>query len=114
MTRVMGRSDEMLVVRGINIFPSRFEDLILKHKSLSPNYQIYVDRENELDTLEVQVEPNPDYLLPLDEDGLKESLGESIKDQLGLTARIRLVPPKTVERGQSKTQRVFDRRRGKI
>lgn len=114
MARVMGRSDEMVVVRGVNIFPSRFEELILQHKALSPNYQIHIDREAELDVLEVQVEPNPDYKFPLIEDEVKESLSRLIKDHLGVTARVRLLPLKTVERGQSKTQRVFDRRRGKI
>jgi phenylacetate-CoA ligase len=110
MAKVMGRSDEMIIVRGINIFPCKFEEFILKFKALSPNYQIQIDRERELDTLEIQVEPNPDYLLPLDEDDLKKSLVTVIKEQLGITARVRLVPPKTVERGQLKTQRVFDMR----
>ncbi|MDR2442435.1 MAG: phenylacetate--CoA ligase [Deltaproteobacteria bacterium] len=114
MTRVMGRSDEMLVVRGVNIFPSQFEDLILSEKTLSPNYQITIDRENELDTLEVSVEPNPDNFFPLDEEKLSETLGVKIKEHFGITARLRLLPPKTIVRGQSKTQRVFDRLRGKI
>ena len=114
MTRVMGRSDEMLVVRGVNVFPSQFEEVILENRALSPNYQINVDREDELDTLEVQVEPNPDFPFPLDEEAVREALGRSIKAHFGLTARIRLLPPKTIARGQSKTQRVFDLRRGKI
>ena len=114
MARVSGRSDEMIVVRGVNVFPSQFEELILQSKALGVNYQIHVDRERELDTIEVQVEPDPDYALPIDEDEIKETLGLRIKDRLGVTARVRLLPPKTIERGQSKTQRVFDRRRGKI
>jgi phenylacetate-CoA ligase len=114
MSRVIGRSDEMLVVRGINVYPSQFEELILSEKTLSPNYQINVDRENDLDTIEIQVEPNPDNFFPPNEETLKETLGTNIKERFGLTARIRVLPFKTVVRGQSKTQRVFDRRRGKF
>jgi phenylacetate-CoA ligase len=114
MTRVMGRSDDVLIVRGVNIFPSDLETLILETNGLSPNYEIIVDRYDNLDTLEIQVEPNPDYPFPLFEDQLSVTVGKKIKDYLGVSARIKLLPLKTLVREQNKSHRVFDRRQGKI
>jgi phenylacetate-CoA ligase len=112
MSRVMGRSDDMIIIRGVNVYPSQIESLVLETPGLSPNYQIVVDRKDNLDSIEVQVEPNPETSI---ENGiLAKSLSRKIKDYLGIGVLVKIMPLKTFVRGQGKTQRLFDYRNGKI
>ncbi|MDR1083662.1 MAG: phenylacetate--CoA ligase [Deltaproteobacteria bacterium] len=109
MSRLRGRSDDMLIIKGINVYPSQIETLILDTDGFSPNYQIIVDRDNNLDTLEVCVEAAE----PLYGDaaaGLTRVLSRKIKDNLTVEAKVTIIPDNTVPRGQGKTQRVFDKR----
>ncbi|MDR2387135.1 MAG: phenylacetate--CoA ligase [Deltaproteobacteria bacterium] len=114
MTRVMGRSDDMVIIRGINVYPSQIESLILEIPALSPNYKILLDRKDNLDTLEIQIEPEASASPGLNEKAIMTKLSRSIKDYLGVGAQVTLLAPKTLTRGQGKTQRVFDLRQGKL
>lgn len=114
MSRVMGRSDDMVIIRGVNVYPSQIESLILEIPAFSHNYRIVLDRKDNMDTLEVQIEPEPNSGLPLDDQDVGTKLSRSIKDYLGITAKVSLLAPKTLTRGQGKTQRVLDLRQGKI
>lgn len=112
MNRVTGRSDDMLIIRGVNVFPSQIESVLVGIESLEPHYQLVVNRAGQLDTLEVQVEVNDKVF----SDGIKdlENLGrgieEDIKDLCGVTCRVKLVEPKSIQRSEGKAQRVIDRR----
>ncbi len=112
MERVTGRSDDMLIIRGVNVYPSQIESVLLDIEGLEPHYQLIVDREGSLDTLEVQVEVSEKIVS--DEikvmQGLQKRLGKDIKDLLGVTAKIKLVEPKTLQRFEGKAQRVTDKR----
>jgi phenylacetate-CoA ligase len=111
MARITGRSDDMLIVRGVNVFPTQVEEQILKVKGLSAHYQIVLTREGRLDEAEVVVEAAP---ASVGEEARKASaaeLGHHIKGLIGITARISVVDPGGVERSQGKARRVIDKRR---
>jgi phenylacetate-CoA ligase len=112
MERVTGRSDDMLIIRGVNVYPSQIESVLLEIEGLEPHYQLIVDREGSLDTLEVQVEVSEKIVS--DEikvmQSLQKRLGKDIKDLLGVTAKIKLVESKTLQRFEGKAQRVTDKR----
>ncbi len=112
MARVSGRSDDMLIIRGVNVFPSQIESVLLGIEDLAPHYQLIVDRAGTMDTLEVQVEVNERIFS--DEIKNLESLGrrieEDIKDYCGVTCRVKLVEPKSIQRSEGKAQRVIDKR----
>ena len=110
MERITGRSDDMLIVRGVNVFPTQVEEQILKVKGLSAHYQIVLTREGRLDEAEVVVEAAP---ASVGEEARKASaaeLGHHIKGLIGITARINVVDPGGVERSQGKARRVIDKR----
>lgn len=113
MKKIRGRSDDMLIIRGVNLFPSQIEHVLLSLKETSPHYILYVDRHNNLDTLELQVEVDESYFT----DKIKElqSLGKKIEHALqsatGLSIKVTLVEPKTIERSEGKAKRVIDRRK---
>ena len=113
MERVSGRTDDMLIIRGVNVFPSQIESVLMDIEGAHPHYLIIVDRKGTLDDLEIQVEI--DEKLFSDEIRLLESLrsriSEEIRSVLGLSATIKLVEPKTIERSQGKAKRVIDNRR---
>ena len=113
MERVTGRSDDMLIIRGVNVYPSQIESVLLEIEGLEPHYQLIVDREGQLDTLEVQVEVSENVFS--DEvrvlQGLERRLAKDIKDLLGVTAKVKLVEPKTLQRFEGKAQRVTDKRK---
>ena len=92
LTRIRGRSDDMLIIRGVNVFPQRIEALLMENQNLSPNYRIIVDRVNNLDTLEVQVEMNEtlfaDEIRKLQ--SLESTIQKNIKEFLGVTTQVRL------------------------
>jgi phenylacetate-CoA ligase len=112
MEKVTGRTDDMLIIRGVNIFPSQIESVLLNIKGIGPQYQIHVYRKNHLDELEVQVELDDASLL--DRYSELETLSGSIKAHIyrvaGINCRVRLVEPTTFERTFGKAKRVFDHR----
>lgn len=113
IARLAGRSDDMLIIRGVNVFPQQIETLVLESGGLSHNYQIVVDREGTLDTLEVRVEVDEanfaDEIRKLQ--SLERSLAKNIKEYLGVTARVRLMEPHSIERSEGKAKRIVDRRK---
>ena len=112
MTPIMGRSDDMLIIRGINVFPSQVESVILSMKEFEPRYMLVVDRVNNLDTLQVQVEVRRDYFN--DDIGamlnLKKALYDKLKSVLSISADVKLMEPNSIARSQGKSQRVIDKR----
>lgn len=112
MTPIMGRSDDMLIIRGINVFPSQVESVILGMKEFEPQYLLVVDRKNNLDTLEVQVEVRRDFFS--DDIGsmlkLKKTLCDRLKSVLSISAEVKLVEPNSIARSQGKSKRVIDNR----
>ena len=113
ISRFKGRSDDMLIIRGVNVFPSQVEAALLTVDGITPNYQIIVDRVNYQDTLEILVEVEERFFS--DEikelEGLTKKIGHTIQQALGLSAKIKLVEPKTIERSMGKAVRVIDKRK---
>ena len=113
MERVSGRSDDMLIIRGVNVFPSQIESVLMNIEGVEPHYLLIVDRQGTLDTLDVQVEVNEKVFF--DEVKNLQSLGrrieKDIKDLLGVNAGVKLVEPKTIQRSEGKAQRVIDKRK---
>ena len=112
MSKPMGRSDDMLIIRGINVFPSQIETVLIQ-QGYPANYQIIVDRVNNSDTFEVMVEMNPEMF----SDSLakiaaaEKKLVEALKAMLGIAAKVKLVAPKTITRSEGKAVRVIDKRK---
>ena len=112
MAKPMGRSDDMLIIKGVNVFPSQIEAVLLE-EGFPANYQIIVDRVNNSDTLEVQVEMTPELFsdnLGKINDIEKQLIG-SLKTMLGIYAKVRLVAPKSITRSEGKAVRVIDKRK---
>ena len=112
MCKPMGRSDDMLIVKGVNVFPSQIETVLLE-QGYPANYQIVVDRVNHSDTLEVMVEMTPenfsDSLAKIT--AMEKSLVDALKAMLGIYAKVRLVAPKTIARSEGKAVRIIDKRK---
>ena len=112
MGRIVGRSDDMLIIRGINVFPSQVESVILEMPEFEPQYMLVVDRINNLDTLQVQVEVRKDYFS--DDIGsmlaMKKKLSDKLKSVLSIAADVRLMEPGSIERAQGKGKHVVDKR----
>ncbi len=112
MSKPMGRSDDMLIIRGVNVFPSQIET-VLMNEGYSSNYQIIVDRENNTDTFDVNVELAPEMFA----DTVKEvtarekKLADAMKTMLGINPKVHLVPPKSIVRSEGKAVRVIDKRK---
>ena len=113
ISRFKGRVDDMLIIRGVNVFPSQVEAALLDVKELTPHYMMIVDRVNNLDTLEIQVEVNEPYFM--DEikglEKLTAKVGHVIQQALGLNAKIKIVEPKTLVRSEGKAVHVIDNRK---
>jgi len=113
MNRVTGRSDDMLIIRGVNVFPSQIESVLLELEDVTPHYQLVVDREGNLDVLTVRVEVSE----KLFSDEVKQLqstvkvIAKSIKELLGVSAKVMLVEPKGIARSQGKAVRVIDNRK---
>ncbi|MCP4719793.1 MAG: phenylacetate--CoA ligase, partial [Desulfobacteraceae bacterium] len=113
MNKPSGRTDDMLIIRGVNVFPSQIESVLMETKEILPHYQLVVDRKNNLDTLTVKVEID-EKLFSDDIKGLQtmeNSISSDIKEYLGVSAKVRLVEPKTIQRSQGKAIRVIDNRK---
>ena len=113
MNRITGRSDDMLIIRGVNVFPQQIEALLMENQNLSPNYQIIVGRVKSTDTLDVHVEMTPEMFT----DNLGEisrrqkELVDGLRSMLGLAAKVTLVAPKSIVRSEGKAVRVIDKRK---
>ena len=112
MSKPKGRSDDMLIIRGVNVFPSQIETVLL-NQGYTSNYQIVVGRENNTDTFEVRVEMTPEMFT--DNVGeiqeMQKKLGAGLLSMLGIKAKVSLVAPKTIERSEGKAVRVIDTRK---
>jgi len=113
MSKVTGRSDDMLIIRGVNVFPSQIESVLLETGETAPYYLLIVDRVDNLDTLEVLVEMTQnmfsDKVKKIED--LECKIRKEIESVLGIAATVRLVEPKTIERSEGKAKRVIDRRK---
>ncbi|MCA1857938.1 phenylacetate--CoA ligase [Massilia oculi] len=111
ISRITGRSDDMLIIRGVNVFPSQIEEIMLKMPALAPQYQLVVERNGHLDTLEVLGELRDDAMSPADADALCRELQHRIKTNVGVTTRVTLKLPGGIERTLTgKARRVVDNR----
>ncbi|MEN6463845.1 MAG: phenylacetate--CoA ligase [Syntrophaceae bacterium] len=112
MERVSGRSDDMLIIRGVNVFPSQIESVLMAIEGIEPHYQLIVDRVGTLDTLEIRVEVSENIFS--DEikglQTIEKRIKKDVKDYLGVTAGVKLCEPKTLQRFEGKAQRVIDKR----
>ena len=112
MSKPMGRSDDMLIIRGVNVFPSQIETVLMQ-QGYPANYQIIVDRVNNTDTFEIMVEMMPamfsDSLAKIAE--AEKALVGALKNMLGIAAKVRLVAPKSITRSEGKAVRVIDKRK---
>ena len=115
MCKPMGRSDDMLIIRGVNVFPSQIEEVLLSMKSgeITPNYQIIVDRVNNTDTFEVNVEMSETFFTDDIKSiaAIEKQITERLRSVLGIGAKVRLVNPKTITRSEGKAVRVIDKRK---
>jgi phenylacetate-CoA ligase len=113
MEKVTGRTDDMLIIRGVNVFPSQVEHVLVGIEGVEPHYLIVVEREGNLDTMQVQVEVSEglfsDEIRVLE--NLSKHIQKEIKDLLGVTCKVKLVEPKTIQRSEGKAQRVIDKRK---
>jgi len=113
MARVTGRSDDMLIIRGVNVFPSQIEELLLKQPDLAPHYVLEVRREGRLDDLDILVERRSGTAASLPVatiTAIEQDMERQIKGYIGVTTRVRVVEPGTVQRSQGKAVRVIDKR----
>lgn len=113
--RIVGRTDDMLIIRGVNVFPSQIEQVIVGFPEIAAQYQIILTNKGPLDRVELQVETVPDY--PFDEirklEELKARLAGELKSNLQIAVDIKIVEPKTIERSEGKAKRIIDLREGK-
>ncbi|GKX30404.1 phenylacetate-coenzyme A ligase [Vallitalea longa] len=112
MQKCRGRSDDMLIIRGVNVFPSQIESVLLEMSETKPHYLLIVDRKNNLDTLEIWVEVHEAFFS--DEirklENLTKKITHEIQSTLGINVKVKLVEPKTIERSEGKAKRIVDRR----
>lgn len=113
MSKPHGRTDDMLIIRGVNVFPSQVESVLLEIGETAPHYILVVDRLDNLDTLEVQVEMNADHTYDTvrQVEQLEHRIRNAIESTLGIAAKVRLVEHKTIERSEGKAKRVIDKRK---
>jgi len=111
MSKLMGRTDDMLIIKGVNVFPSQIETVLIEY-GLSSNYQLVIERVNHTDTLEVRVELTPDMFSDTVRvvESRERELHERIKNILGIAAKVTLVAPKSIMRSEGKAVRVVDNR----
>jgi phenylacetate-CoA ligase len=113
MGRITGRSDDMLIIRGVNVFPSQIESVLMARRDVAPHYVLIVDRKDRMDTLEVRVEVDEkafsDAVKHLQ--NMERDIEKDIKDLLGVSCKVTLVEPKGIQRSEGKAQRVIDKRK---
>ncbi len=113
MDKCLGRSDDMLIIRGVNLFPSQLEHILLEMSGIKPHYLLIVDRINNLDTLELRVEVDEAFFLDKISqlESLRKTISENLESSLGLSIKVTLVEPKMIERSEGKSKRVIDKRK---
>lgn len=113
MKKITGRSDDMLIIRGVNLFPSQIEHVLLELGETSAHYMLYVDRKDNLDTLELQVELDESKLTDTIKDlqNLSKRIQHALNSAIGLSVKVSLVEPKSIARSEGKAIRVIDRRK---
>ncbi len=113
MGRIAGRSDDMLIIRGVNVFPSQIETVLMARDDVAPYYLLIVDRQGHMDTLEVQVEIDEKVFSGAVKDfqSAERDIEKDVKDLLGVSCKVRLVEPNTIQRSEGKAQRVIDKRK---
>jgi len=127
MDRISGRSDDMLIIRGVNVFPSQIESVILKREGVSPHYMVIVERKGAMDSLRVKIEVTEEFMVKASADILKgaefdiledvatvrskkHNLQQDIKEMIGISVEVHLVPPNSIPRSEGKAKRIEDRR----
>ena len=111
--RLLGRTDDMLIVRGVNCFPSQIENVLLRIEGTQPHYQIVIDRgATHLDEIEIQVEVEDAIFSDITRgmEQLRSRIHAELKSELGLSARIKLVEPRSIARSEGKAKRIIDKR----
>ena len=113
LRKITGRSDDMLIIRGVNVFPSQIESVLLKNPSVQPHYHINVDRVNNLDTLEILVELSPEAFSDkvADVEAIRSKLAAEMASGISVSAKITLVSPGTIARSEGKAKRITDLRK---
>ena len=113
MDRILGRSDDMLIIRGVNVFPTQIESVILEMPEFEPHYLLIIDRKNNTDTMELKVEVREDaYSDEINKMlALKKKLTSRLQSVLGLGVDVKLVEPRSIERSVGKAKRVIDNRK---
>ncbi len=112
MSKPTGRTDDMLIIRGVNVFPSQIESVLLQMGEVQPHYQIVVERANNLDTMTIEIEVSErafsDHVKGIED--FERNIAKQMESVLGISAKIRLVEPKTIARSEGKAKRVIDKR----
>jgi phenylacetate-CoA ligase len=112
MKRIMGRTDDMLIIRGINVFPSQIEAVLMQMEETEPHYQIVVERKGALDELEILVEVNErifsDEIKRLED--IERKIEKEVESTLGISVKVKLAEPKSIQRSEGKAKRVIDKR----
>ncbi len=112
MKRVTGRTDDMLIIRGVNVFPSQIEEVLTSIEEVEPHYQLVLTRPKRMNELEIQVEVSPaifsDEVRHLEE--IEQKIAERVNSALGIRVAVKLVEPKTIERSEGKAKRIIDLR----
>jgi phenylacetate-CoA ligase len=103
----------MLIIRGVNVFPSQIESVLMGRKDVAPYYMLIVDRKEHMDTLEAEIEINEEAFSDsvTDVQTMEKDIQKDIKDILGVSCKVRLVEPRTIQRSEGKAQRVIDKRK---
>jgi len=113
MNRISGRTDDMLIIRGVNVFPSQIESVLMEMRGVAPHYQLIVDRVDKMDTLEIRIEVDEadfsDEVRQLQ--SMEKNISHHIKDYLGVSAKVTLVEPRSIPRSEGKALRVIDKRK---
>jgi len=113
MNRILGRTDDMMIIRGVNVFPSQIEHILMEIEETQPHYQIIIDRgESHLDDVELRVEVEPQFFSDETKEleRISRKIREAMKNKLGINLHIRLVEPRSIERSMGKAKRVVDKR----
>ncbi|WP_038087075.1 phenylacetate--CoA ligase family protein [Tumebacillus flagellatus] len=110
MARIKGRLDDMLIIRGVNVFPSEMEAVLLSVEELAPHYQVVLTREGALDHVELHVEVLQELAATAEPDSLTKRVGHLLKDALGVTIGLKVHPPQTLPRSEGKAVRILDKR----
>ena len=113
MGRITGRTDDMLVIRGVNVFPSQIESVLVNVEGVAPHYMLIVDRVNSSDTLEVQVEMTDEMFSDTVShiEQVRKTITDRIKSVVGIATNVKLVAPKSIPRSEGKARRVIDNRK---